>query len=263
MRCLLSPATGCHDRPVVRRLFLVPMAFALFACGGPRTEEFQVAVASNFKEAMVALEERFEERTGHRATLIFGSTGKLYAQIKNGAPFAVFFAADAERPRQLEKEELALAGSRFTYAIGRLALWSPRPGYVDDSGAVLAAGGYRYLAIANPELAPYGKAAQDVLQSLGLWERLRGRMVRGENVGQAFQFVQSRNAELGFVALAQVRSAGQTVGGSLWVPSRELYAPIEQQAVLLSENRKARAFLEFVRGAEGAEIVRGFGYGTP
>jgi molybdate transport system substrate-binding protein len=225
--------------------------------------EIRVAVASNFADAVEAISARFEARGGDKVTLIVGSTGKLYAQIRHGAPFDAFFAADADRPRLLEDEGAAVPGSRFTYAVGRLVLWSPSPGYVDPAGEVLREGDFRYLAIANPKLAPYGRAAQEVLERRGLWQALQGRTVRGENVGQAFQFVRSGNAELGLVAWSQVSRPGEPTAGSWWEVPQALYAPIEQQAVLLRDDAAARAFLAFVRGEEGRAIIRTYGYGTP
>ncbi len=225
-------------------------------------EEIRVAVASNFNSAIKEIAGRFERETPHDITLVFGSTGKLYAQIRNGAPFDAFFAADAKRPRLLEEAGLGQPGSRFTYAVGRLALWSPKTAYVDGEGKVLEEGNFRHLALANPRLAPYGRAAREVLERRGRWLSLRDRMVRGENIGQTFQFVKSGNAELGFVAWSQVKRPGQAMTGSWWEVPQTLYSPIEQQAVLLQDKPAARAFLAFVRGRDAAEIIRAYGYGT-
>ena len=233
------------------------------AAGQAVAGEARVAVASNFTSAVEAIAERFEAATDHEVTLVFGSTGKHYAQIHNGAPFDAFFAADVKRPRLLDEEGMAVPKSRFTYAVGRIVLWSPKEGYVDPEGRVLEGGGFRHLAIANPRLAPYGKAAEQVLRGRGLWDTLRGRMVRGENIGQAFQFVKSGSAELGFVAYSQVKRPNRRTEGSLWAPPRSSYSPIEQQAVLLNENEAARAFMAFVKGPEATAIIQGFGYGTP
>ncbi len=225
--------------------------------------EIRVVVATNFADAIKIISKRFETHTGHKVTLIFGSTGKHYAQIKNGAPFDAFLAADILRPARLEKEGVALPGSRFTYAIGKLVLWSPRQGYVDPKGNVLAHGKFRHLAIANPKLAPYGKAAQEILQSRGLWDGISGRLVRGENIGQTFQFVKSGNAELGFVAYSQVKRINQPTEGSYWVVPQALYTSIEQQAVLLKESKAARAFLLFLRSEEALKIIHDYGYDIP
>ena len=225
-------------------------------------DEIRVAVASNFNEAIKAIAGRFERQTEHKVTLVFGSTGKLYAQIRNGAPFHAFFAADAKRPRLLEEAGLGQPGSRFTYAVGRLVLWSPKTAYVDDQGKVLDKGDFRHLALANPRLAPYGRAAREVLEKRRRWLELRDRMVRGENIGQTFQFVRSGNAELGFVAWSQLERPGQPMTGSWWAVPQTLYSPIEQQAVLLQDNSAARAFLAFVRGREALEVIGAYGYGT-
>jgi len=231
--------------------------------GQSMAEEIRVAVATNFADAMTSIAKRFEAGTDYKVTPIFGSTGKHYAQISNGAPFDAFFAADVHRPQRLENEGMALPGSRFTYAVGKLLLWSPKAGTVDTEGKVLERGGFRYLAIANPKLAPYGKAAQEVLQTRGLWDSLRRHLVRGENIGQTFQFVNSGNAELGFVAVSQVKHPNQPIAGSFWEVPQALYSPIEQQAVLLKNSEAARAFLVFMRSEEALKIIQDYSYDTP
>ncbi len=225
--------------------------------------EARIAVASNFTNAIEVVAKRFEEQRGDKIVLIFGGTGKFYAQIINGAPFDAFFAADIRRPALLEQQGVALPSSRFTYAVGQIVLFSPKPDYVDANGAVLKKRAYRYLAIANPKLAPYGEAAKQVLEKLGLWDTLRFKMVRGENIGQAYQFVKSGNAELGFVALSQIKQPNQPISGSYWEVPADLYQPIKQQAVLLSDNRVAKAFMEFVQSDEAKAIIQGFGYQVP
>lgn len=221
------------------------------------------AVASNFSGTMERLVQRYQEQTGNTVSLAFSSTGKHYAQIRNGAPFDIFFAADARRPRLLEDDGLAVPGSRFTYAFGRLALWSADPELVDGEGKVLERGGFHRLAIANPRLAPYGEAARETLQSLGFWEALHGSLVYGENVNQTFHFIESGNAALGFVAHAQVIHRAERSGGSHWLVPEALYSPVEQQAVLLSDNAATRAFAAFIRSDEALAIIRRHGYGTP
>lgn len=223
-------------------------------------DEITIAVATNFTAAMRDLVQRFELETKHHVLVSSGSTGNYYAQIKNGAPFEAFFAADAERPRLLEQEGVAVPGSRFRYAVGRLVLWSPEPNYVDDQGRVLENAGFRRLSIANPDLAPYGAAAREALTARGLWERLMPRLAMGQDIGQAYAFVRTRNAELGFVALAQLRQPGKQIEGSYWIVPESLHRPIEQEAVLLREVPAARMFLEFVKGAEAREIIRSYGY---
>jgi molybdate transport system substrate-binding protein len=229
--------------------------------GTASADEIRIAVATNFSSTMADLVTRFEASSDHTVLVSTGSTGNQYAQIKNGAPFAAFFAADARRPELLEEEGVAIPGSRFTYAVGRIALWSPRADYVDAEGRVLETGRFRHLAIANPELAPYGAAARAVLQRRGLWDALEGRLVQGQDIGQAYSFVFSGNAELGFVAYSQLRRPGQLIEGSYWLVPETLHQPIEQQAVLLEDLPAARAFLEFVKSAEARAIIRVYGYG--
>ena len=248
---------------VVLSLNLLITAALLLTAGHSVAEEIRVAAASNFSGAITALAEGFEADTGHEVTLIFGSTGKHYAQIKHGAPYDAFFAADKKRPEILEQEGLALPESRFTYAIGKIVLWSPRADVVDSDGKVLEQGKFRHLAIANPKLAPYGKAAQQVLQTRELWNSLKQKMVRGENIGQTFQFVSSGNAEMGFVAYSQVLRFGRPIEGSFWEVPQSQYAPIEQQAILLKENKTAQDFLLFVKSDRAQEMIHRFGYGTP
>jgi len=212
---------------------------------------------------MAGIARRFEAVSGHEVTLIPGSTGKLHAQIVNGAPFDLFLAADTERPSRLEQLGVAVRGTRFTYALGRLVLWSPDPDLVDARGAVLASARFRFLAIANPELAPYGRAAHEALAALGLWEALQARLVRGENIGQTYQFVRSGNAQLGLVAAAQLaRDAGRPPGSGWDVPAG-LHAPIEQQAVLLKDTRAGRELLEFLRGGAALRLIADNGYLVP
>ncbi len=230
--------------------------------------EVSVAVAANFTAPLDEIGRAFERATGHRLVVSAGSTGKLAAQIQNGAPFEVLLAADAERPAALEKDGTAVAGSRFTYARGRLALWSADPALVDPAGKVLASGRFHHLAIANPALAPYGQAAQQALTALGLWQQLTPRLVQGEDIGQTFQFVAGHAAELGFVALSQVLAAGASgqPKGSLWVVPEDLHQPIAQQAVLLAKGRAnpaARALLDYLKGPETRAILVRFGYAAP
>lgn len=223
-----------------------------------------VAVAANFSEAAERLAADFGGAAGHEITLAAGSTGKLYAQIRNGAPFDVFLAADRLRPELLERGGLAEPGSRVTYAVGRLTLWSADPnGVAADGRVTLREGKFRRLAMANPELAPYGAAALRALLALGLHDGLRSRIVTGENVGQAHALAATGNADLGFVALSYALSARNRSRGSRWdVPAR-LHDPIRQDAVLLRRGRgnaAARAFLAYLRTAGAREIIESFGY---
>ena len=225
--------------------------------------EVVVAVASNFAAPMQRIAAAFERETGHRAVVSVGSTGGFHAQIRNGAPFEVPLAADDETPARLESEGLAVAGSRFTYAVGRLVLWSARPGVVDERGEVLRSGGFARIALANPKLAPYGAAALEAMARLGVLDAVRPRIVQGENVGQAWQFVASGNAPLGFVALSQVARDGRIAQGSGWVVPAGLHAPIRQDAVLLGPGRgrpAADALLAYLRSEQAAAIIRAFGY---
>lgn len=238
---------------------------ALVACGPSAADErgaVHVAVAANFADVQAELARCFEARTGHRIQASSGSTGQLYAQITNGAPFDVLLAADDERPRRLEEEGIAVAGTRFTYAEGRLALYGPMLDSVRAGGADLRAMDYTYLAIANPRAAPYGAAAEEVLERLGLTEAVRPRVVVGENIGQAHQFVKSGAAELGFVAHSQVIGEPER---SYWLVPTELHAPIRQDAVLLrqgADEPAARAYLRFLRTPEAQRVIESYGYGT-
>lgn len=240
-------------------LLLAGLLLSLNANAG----EVQVAVAANFTAPMQRIAAEFEKDSGHKATLMSGATGKFYAQISHGAPFEVFLSADDETPARLETDGLAVAGSRFTYATGRLVLWSPREGYVDDKGEVLKKGDFKHLAIANPRTAPYGAAALQVLDKLGLQPALTPRFVQGENIAQTHSFVVSGNAELGFVALAQVYKDGRLGAGSAWIVPASLHAPIRQDAVLLARgasNPAAAALLAYLRGDKARGIIKSFGY---
>jgi molybdate transport system substrate-binding protein len=226
--------------------------------------EVQVAVAANFTAPMQKIAADFEKDTGHKAQLAFGATGKFYAQIRNGAPFEVLLAADDETPAKLEKEGLAVSGSRFTYAIGQLALWSAKPGYVDDKGEVLKQGAFAHLALANPKLAPYGAAAVETLTRLGLLGSVESRFVQGENIAQTYQFISTGNAELGFVALSQVMKDGKVATGSAWIVPATLHTPIRQDGVILAkgkDNAAAEALMKYLKGDKARAIIKGYGYG--
>jgi molybdate transport system substrate-binding protein len=249
----------------LQRTFAIAVALAI-GPGIAVAGEAQLAVAANFAAPAKQLAQRFAQGSGHKLVISSGSTGKFYAQIRNGAPFDAFLSADDETPRRLEREALAVAGSGFTYALGRLALWSAREGLVDEEGAVLRQGRFKRLAIANPKLAPYGAAAQQAMEKLGVWAMLQGKVVQGENIAQTFQFVASGNVELGFVAWSQIVEGGATPRGSRWLVPPQLHAALRQDAVLLSRgaaNAAAREFLAFLRGAPARELIRGFGYDLP
>ena len=242
-------------------------ALALAAAGGllsaaSRAEVATVAVAANFLVPLQSIAATFEERTGHEIVLVPGSTGQIYAQILNGAPFDVFLAADSERPARLGADGLADAGSRFSYAHGRLVLWSADPAALDGRGIeLLAEGDFRHIAIASPELAPYGAAAKQVLERLELWEAFRSRIAVGQSIGQAFAMAATGNAELGLVALSQAL-AWEGPASYVTVPP-ELHAPIQQDAILLERgagNAAAVALMAFLRSDETRRIIREFGY---
>ena len=223
----------------------------------------QVAVAANFTAPMKRIVADFEKDTGHQAVVSYGSTGKLYAQIRNGAPFEVFLSADAATPIQLETDGAALPGSRFTYAIGQLVLWSPKADVVDDKGDVLRQNNFRLLAIAAPKLAPYGAAAAQTLERLGLTAQTTPKLVQGESIGQTYNFVSSGNADLGFVALSQVWMDGKLQSGSAWVVPGTLHDPLRQDAVQLlrsKANPAAGALLAYLRTEKVLAIIRSYGY---
>lgn len=237
--------------------------FLFCLAGSVHADEVPVAVASNFAAPMKRIAAEFTQDSGHRLLLSFGGTGKLYAQIRNGAPFEVLLAADDETPARLEKEGMTVAGSRFTYAVGRLALWSAKPGYVDAKGEVLKKGEFAHLAIANPKLAPYGAAAVETLTAVGLLDALQPKFVQGENIAQTHQFVASGNADLGFVALSQVMKNGKLGEGSAWIVPADLHQPIRQDAALLDKGKSkpaAGALLKYLRGDKARAIIRSFGY---
>jgi len=228
-----------------------------------RAGDVSVAVAANFAAPMQAIAAILERTTGHRVTMVSGATGRFYAQINNGAPFDVFLAADDETPAKLEKEGLAVVGSRFTYARGKLVLWSANPALVDSRGQVLASGDFRKIAIAQPKVAPYGAAAVQVITRLNLNDWLAPRLVLGESLGQTFSFVATGNAELGFVALSQVLEGGQLKSGSVWAVPPALYDPIVQGAVLLKRgqnNAAAAALISLMKSERIKDLIRSYGY---
>lgn len=236
----------------------------LVAACATQAAEVPVAVAANFSRPLDAVAPGFTAATGHTLKISSGPTGKFYSQIVAGAPFEVLLAADDETPKKLVAEGHGVAGSSFTYAIGALVLWSAQPGLVDEQGTVLAAGRFRHLAIANPKTAPYGAAAIEVLKARGLLDALAPKLVTGESIAQAYQFVATGNAELGFVALSQISQPGKPAGGSHWRVPANLHAPIRQDAVLLKTGEKnpaATALLAYLKGAEARRVIESYGYG--
>ena len=246
---------------------LAPLAFLLSFLGlmalsdAGIAGETKVAVAANFTATVKQIAARFELKTGHKAVLIFGSTGKLYAQIYNAAPFDVFLAADSKRPQRAESEGLAVSGTRFTYATGKIVLYSTNPTLINGTSEVLLSKQYNKLAIGNPKTAPYGLAAMEVLKKLGIHDKVKSKIVRGDNIAQTHQFVMTGNAQLGFVARSQVIN---DKSGSRWQVPDNLYSPIRQDAVLLkhgADNAAAQAFLAFLKGDIAHDIIKQYGYG--
>jgi molybdate transport system substrate-binding protein len=231
-----------------------------------RADEVLVAVAANFAGAVEAIGAEFTRATGHSLKITTGATGKLYAQIGEGAPFAILLSADAKTPAKLEEEGKAVAGTRFTYAVGKLSLWSADAGKIgSDPKAALSDASTLHVAIANPELAPYGVAAREALTAMGLWERIQPKIVMGQNIGQAFSLVDTGAAEMGFVATSAVQSPGSEPKGSRYDIPQEMFKPIKQDAVLLKageNNAAARAFMDYLNSAPAKAIAQSFGYGT-
>ena len=230
-------------------------------------DEVRVAVASNFYPAMKEIALQYELKKSktsenHKIVLIPGSSGRHYAQIMNGAPFDLFFSADKVRPILLEKKGISENGSRFTYALGKLVLWSSLDGFVEKEERLYHKD-LRFIAIANPKIAPYGVAAKEALISINLWEDMKSKLIRGENIAQTFQFVNSGNAKLGFVSYSQLMNPNYPVGGSFWEVPQSLYKPIEQQAVLLRESLLGKDFLSFMRTDQSLKIISKFGYDLP
>jgi molybdate transport system substrate-binding protein len=241
-----------------------PALLLLAALSTPAfADEVQVAVAANFTAPMKVIATQFERETGHKVLASYGATGKFYAQIQNGAPFDILLAADDETPAKLDKENATVPNTRFTYAIGKLVLWSAQPGMVDAQGAVLKAGKFDHLAVANPKLAPYGLAAQETLEKLTLTSTLAPKFVTGENIGQTYQFVASGAAPLGFVAMSQVYEDNKLKAGSAWVVPSTMYSPIRQDAVILAKgnNKPAvAAFIRYLKGDKAKAVIRSYGY---
>jgi molybdate transport system substrate-binding protein len=250
------------------KVFAFLFVCQFFITAHSAANEIRIAVASNFYPTMKAIVEEFELENFdsskiNKIVLIPGSSGKHYAQIINGAPFDIFFSADQARPVLLEEQGIVENASRFTYALGKIVLWSPTNGLVDSEGQVLYDNNFRFLAIANPKIAPYGIATKETLISMGLWNNMGKKVVRGENIAQAFQFINSGNAELGFVSFSQLMSPHFSLVGSFWEVPKSLYNPIEQQAVLLRDSLLGRNFMEFTRTDKALNIISKFGYDLP
>ena len=244
-------------------LFISFLGISFLASASLQAGEVQVAVAANFTGPMQQIAAEFAKDTGHKAVLSFGGTGKFYAQIVNGAPFEVFLAADGTTPTKLEKKDHAMPGSRFTYAVGKLVLWSAKPDFIDAKGDVLKSGNFNKLSIANPKTAPYGAAAIETLKKLNLQEAVQLKFVQGENMSQTLQFVSTGNADLGFVALSQVFKDGKITSGSAWIVPSSLHEPIHQDVAILAkgkDNPVAGALLVYLKGDKARAIIKSFGY---
>lgn len=265
----LMPFTYCYRAAPRFAAVIAVTCFTGVVCVSAQAAEVSVAVAANFTGPVQALAPLFERETGHKVHAAFGATGKFYAQITNGAPFEVLLAADETTPARLVKEGYAVGATvyrPYTYAIGKLVLWSSDPKRVDPNGEILKKGGFQHLALANPKTAPYGAAAIEVLTQMGVLDTLRPLFVQGENIAQTHQFVKTGNAELGFVAYSQVIKNGALSEGSGWIVPAALYTPIRQDAVLLTkgkDNPAARAWLDFLQSAKAQEVIRTFGYDLP
>lgn len=234
-----------------------------FSCAA---DTVQVAVAANFYKPLQQIAQQFEQDTQHKVQISVGSTGKLYAQIINGAPFEVFFAADQARPSLLVKQELALAESQRSYAQGQLVLWSPNASLIDQQGKVLSSNNFNHLGICNPKTAPYGAAAVEALEHLGLYSQVQNKLVEGQSVAQTFQQISSGAVELGFVALSQVLVNGEVREGTAWMVPEQLYSPIKQDVVLLTksnDNPAALAFMAYLQTDSTQDLIRAAGYSIP
>ncbi|MBI4665425.1 MAG: molybdate ABC transporter substrate-binding protein [Nitrospinae bacterium] len=246
-------------------LVLSALLISLSISGTAKAETFNVAVAANFLKPATQIASLYEKSTGHKTVISAGASGKLYAQIANGAPFHVFLSADRAMVEKLMGAGLGEKSTAFPYALGRLALYSSTPGFVDGAGDVLKKGNFAHIAMADSKLAPYGVAARQVMERLGVMERLKPKIVTGESIGQTYQFVSSGAAQLGFVAMSQLKESWPPAG-SYWLIPHDMHDPIEQWAVLTSGGKgspAAKGFLEFVRGPEGRKIIGNFGYGLP
>lgn len=237
--------------------------FCLLLSATAHGAEVQVAVAANFTKPMEKIATDFERSTGHKAVIAFGTVGKFYSQIQNGAPFEVLVSADEDTPKRLESDELAVKGSRYTYATGKLVLYSTKPGFVDGNGDILKRGDFRHIAIANPKVAVYGAVAVEVMKQKNVYEELESKFVLGESITQTYQFVATGNAELGFVALSQIYKDGEYATGSYWIVPQADYPAIKQDIVLLkkgADNQAAKALLEYMKSDEVKNIIQSYGY---
>lgn len=242
---------------------LIALVTVLLLAASAHAAEVKVAVAANFAQAMKDIAAEFEKDTGHKLSLSQGASGKFYAQISNGAPFEVFLSADDETPARLVREGKAVAGSQFTYAIGRLALWSPDASLVDQGGGVLKTDKFKFLSIANAKIAPYGRAAVQTMQKLGVLAAIEPRVVQGESIAQTYQFVSTGNAQLGFIALSQVWENGKLKSGSAWIVPEDMHEALEQDVVLLNAGKQstaAAALVDYLKSDKARRIIERYGY---
>ncbi len=247
----------------MKKLNIFTFFFVLTGTANIHADEIQVAVAANFAGPLKSIAADFEKESGHKLVIAADATRKLYAQIKNGAPFEIFLSADQETPSKLAKEGDAVPSTQYTYAIGKLALWSTKANFVDSKGEVLKTGNFTHIALANPKTAPYGAAGVEVMQKLGVLDALSPKFVQGENIAQTYQFISTGNAELGFVALSQVIKDGQIADGSGWIVDPNLYSPIKQDAILLTKgkaHKAAETFLFYLQSIKTKANIRKFGY---
>jgi len=245
---------------------VIVLAASLLLAASTHAAEVKVAVAANFVQPMKEIAVEFEKETGHKVALSQGATGKFYAQIANGAPFEVLLSADDETPGKLVKEGKAVADTQFTYAIGRLALWSPDASLVDQGGGVLKTGKFKFVSIANARVAPYGRAAVQTMQKLGVLTALESRVVQGESITQTHQFVSSGNAQLGFVALSQVWESGKLKSGSVWIVPAEMHEQLRQDVVFLNPGKAstaAAALIAYLKSDKATKIIERYGYQLP
>jgi molybdate transport system substrate-binding protein len=259
---LPAPRAGCL------MLALTAVLSLALSVRAAQADEINIAVAANFLGTLQKLAPQFERASAHKLVLSSGSSGQLYAQIVQGAPFDLLLSADTEKPKLLESAGLAVPGSRFTYAIGTLVLWSPKAGLVDQAGQILQSGSYRFIGVADPANAPYGAAAREVLRALGLWDRLtqQHKLVTGENITQAWQFAASGNVDMAFVALSQVLLSDGSISGSSWLPPQSMYTRIDQDAVVLvhaSHRAAAEAFASWLQhDPQALATIQAAGYHT-
>lgn len=250
-----------------QRLITIAMVAVALTTPIAKAATVKLAVATNFTDAMKQIATAFEQDTGHQSKVSYASSGKLFAQIQHGAPYDVFLSADTDKPVQLAQKQLAIGSSRFTYAQGQLVLWAPGLSLVTSNiQSTLSEAKFAHFAIANAKLAPYGVAAMETLKTMGVYQTLKPKLVQGENIGQTYQYIHSRNAQMGFVAYAQLIKTGHHKGDDYWIVDNQWHAPIEQTAILLTQAKNsdaAKAFMRYLQSPKAKAIIKAFGYNTP